>query len=297
MTDLAWLLLFQLALTKATPLLLAATGGLLSERSGIINIGLEGMMLAGAFGSMVGAHYAGSPWIGALSGAASGACLGGIHAVWSIRFRSDQIISGTAVNLLAVGGTGYLLPVLFGGRGSSPGVDKLPMLGFGSIAFHPTVYLSLLLVLIVGYVVFRTRWGLRLRAAGERPETLIAAGLSVEQIRYFAVVLSGALAGLAGAHLALADLSQFVERMTAGRGFIALAALIVGKWRPAGVLYACLAFGLAEAIADSFQGYGTGIPSQVFLVLPFVLTMMALAGFIGRSNPPAALGQSLQRDG
>ena len=253
-------------------------------------------MLAGAFGSIVGSHYTMSPWIGVLFGAAAGTSLGAVHAVWSVRFQSDQIISGTAVNLLAIGATGYLLPILFGGRGSSPGVEKLPLVGYGSLSYHPTVYLGLILVAAVGFTVYRTPWGLRLRAAGERPETLLAAGLSVGTIRFTAVCLSGALAGIGGAHLAVADLSQFVERMTAGRGFIALAALIVGKWRPTGVLYACLGFGLAEAFADSFQGAGR-IPAQVFLVLPFVLTMVALAGFIGKSNPPASLGEPLQVNG
>lgn len=293
MSDIGWLILLQLTLAKMTPLLLAATGGLLSERSGVINIALEGMMLAGAFGSIVGASATGSPWVGAFLGAVAGACLGLIHGVWSIRFRADQIISGTAVNLLAIGGTGFFLHIVFGVRGSSPDVSKLPLLGIGSIRFHPTLYISLTLVCFVAYVLYQTAWGLRLRAAGEKPEALIAAGLSVSRIRFAAVILSGALAGLAGAHLALGDLSQFVERMTAGRGFIALAALIVGKWRLGGVMCACLFFGFAEAIADVFQGYGSAIPSQAYLALPFVLTMVVLAGLIGKSRPPAALGSSL----
>jgi ABC-type uncharacterized transport system permease subunit len=291
-TDIGWVILLQLTLAKTTPLLLAATGGLLSERSGVINIALEGMMLAGAFGSIVGASVTGSPWAGALAGSVSGACLGAVHGLWSIRFRADQIISGTAVNLLAIGGTGYFLHIIFGAHGSSPGVTKLPLLGFGSIRLHPTVYLSVILVLVVACLLARTAWGLRLRAAGEKPEALVAAGISVNRLRFVAVVLSGALAGLAGAHLALADLSQFVERMTAGRGFIALAALIVGRWKPSGVLIACLFFGVAEAIADGFQGYGSSIPSQAYLALPFVLTMIVLAGFVGKSRPPAALGSS-----
>jgi len=291
-TDEGWVILLQLTLAKTTPLLLASTGGLLSERSGVINIALEGMMLSGAFGSIVGASATGSPWFGALTGIVSGACLGVILAIWSVRFRSDQIIIGTAINLLAIGGTGYLLHIVFGAQGSSPGVPKLPLLGIGSIRFHATIYISLILVFAVGYVLSRTRWGLRLRAAGEKPEALVAIGISVSCLRYAAVILSGALAGLAGAHLALGDLSQFVERMTAGRGFIALAALIVGRWKSGGIAIACFFFGVVEAIADGFQGYGSSIPSQAYLALPFVLSMIVIAGFVGKSRPPAALGSS-----
>ena len=293
MTEIGWIVLIQLALTKTVPLLLAATGGLLSEKSGVINIALEGMMLLGAFGSVVGAHCLGSSWAGMLAGALSGAFLASVHAVCSIRYGADQIVSGTAVNLLALGGTGYLVYTVFGTHGSSVSVTKLPLLGFGSIAFHPTVYLAFVLLLIVSLVLNRTVWGLWLRAAGEKPEALIAAGFSVANVRYVAVILGGALAGIAGSHLALADLSQFVERMTAGRGFIALAALIFGKWKPSGILWACLFFGCAEALADGFHGFQPKLPPQLFLALPFVLTMLVLAGFVGRSKPPSALGTSV----
>lgn len=293
MSDAGWIVLVQLALTKTAPLLLTATGGLLSERSGVINIALEGMMLAGAFGSIVGASIFGSPWAGLAAGALSGSLLAAIHAVCSVRFGADQIVSGTAINLLAIGGTGFLLFTLFGTHGSSASAAKFSLYGFGSISFHPTTYLSFLTLTLIHLIVHRTAWGLRLRAAGEHPEALIAAGVSVSGIRYVAVIAGGALAGIAGTHLALADLSQFVERMTAGRGFIALAALIFGKWQPRGVLLACLFFGCAEAVADGFQGLGEAIPSQVFLALPFVLTMVVLAGYVGRSRPPAALGRPL----
>jgi simple sugar transport system permease protein len=296
MTEIGWIVLIQMTLSKTVPLLLAATGGLLSERSGVINIALEGMMLAGAFGSIVGAHALGSPWAGLAFGAGSAAILAAIHAICSIRFGANQIVSGTAVNLLAIGGTGFLLFSIFGTHGSSPSVPKFALVHLGSIAFHPTIYLAFLFHTVTAFALRRTSWGLRLRAAGEKPEALIAAGISVSRIRYAAVITGGALAGMAGSHLALADLSQFVERMTAGRGFIALAALIFGKWKPAGVLYACLFFGLAEAIADGFQGYGSSIPSQFFLALPFVLTMIVLAGFVGTSRPPAALGARLDEN-
>ncbi len=293
MGDVSWIVLLQLTLTKSVPLLLAGTGGLLSERSGVVNIALEGMMLAGAFGSIVGSGTFGSPWVGLLFGAGAGALLAAIHVACTVHYGADPIVSGTAINLLAVGGTGFLLYVLFGTHGSSASASKFALFGLGSMKFHPTVYLAFLILALVALALNRTGWGLRLRAAGEKPDALVAAGVSVSQVRFAAVILGGVLAGIAGSHLALADLSQFVERMTAGRGFIALAALIFGKWRPSGLLYACLFFGLAEAIADGFQGTGTALPSQVFLALPFILTMIVLAGFVGNARPPAALGSSL----
>jgi general nucleoside transport system permease protein len=292
--DISWAVLLQLTLTKTTPLLLTASGGLLSERSGVINIALEGMMLAGAFGSIVGATQTGSPWVGLLAGGLLGAALGALHAVCSVYYGADQIVGGTAINLLAIGGTGFLLFTLFGTHGSSSSASKLDLLHVGSIGFYPTTILSILFLLLICLVLKRTTWGLWLRASGERPEALKAAGVSVERVRTVAVIAGGALAGIAGAHLALGDLSQFVERMTAGRGFIALAALIFGKWRPRGVLIACLFFGCAEAVADGFQGVGDAIPAQFFLAIPFILTMAVLAGFVGRSRPPAALGRPLE---
>lgn len=279
-----------LALAKATPLLLAAIGGLYSERAGVVNIGLEGMMLAGAFGGVVGSLQFESPWIGLLVGMTAGAVLAAIHGWVTIRLRADQIISGTAINLLSLGATGFLLFEWFGTHGSSPTAVKLPIVSLPSLRLPPTTLFALLSVPVTLFIVYRTPWGLRLRACGEAPQIVRASGVSVGWMRFGAVVLSGALAGLGGAHLSLGDLSQFVERMTAGRGFVALAALIFGKWHPLGVLAACLFFGTAEAIADTLQGWTAAVPSQVFLALPFVLTMVVLAGFVGRSRPPAALG-------
>lgn len=283
-------ILFQLTLAKATPLLLAALGGLYSERSGVVNIGLEGTMLVGAFFGAAGSIHLGSAWLGLAIGALSGAMFGGIHALATVWLRSDPIVSGTAINLLAIGLTGFLLFTMFGAHGSSPSAPKLPVIELPVLRASPLAYLALLLVPITWFILFRTKWGLRLRAVGESPETVRSTGLSVIRLRLCAVILSGALAGLGGAHLSLGDLSQFVERMTAGRGFIALAALIFGRWHPIGVLGACLFFGAAEAIADTLQGWTAAIPSQVFLALPFILTMVVLAGFAGRSRPPAALG-------
>lgn len=289
-------ILIQLTLAKTAPLLLAGIGGLASERGGVINIALEGMMLAGAFGAAAGAVLTGSPWVGLACGALGGGLLAAIHAVVCIRLRADQIVSGTAVNLLALGGTGFLLSRIFGVHGSSPAAQKLPMVNLvpfvGGPFWQPlTVPLAFLVAFAAYYVIYQTPFGLRLRATGESPEAARAVGVRTARIRTAGVLISGVLAGLGGAHLSLGDLSQFVERMTAGRGFIALAALIFGKWHPLGVLGACLFFGFAEAVADGLQGWTAGIPSQFFLALPFVLTLAVLAGFVGRSRPPGGLGR------
>jgi ABC-type uncharacterized transport system permease subunit len=294
--DIGFWVVLPLTLAKTTPLLLAGLGGLISERSGVINIGLEGMMLAGAFTAAMGGILTGSGWVGLMCGAAGGLLLGGVHAFVCIRLRADQIVSGTAVNLLALGATGFLLFRIFGSHGSSPTAPKLPMVDIlpiadGLLRQPITVPLAFVLAGVMWIVLYRTPMGLRIRATGEAPETARAAGIFTNQIRVMGVLVSGALAGLGGAHLALGDLSQFVERMTAGRGFIALAALIFGKWHPLGVLGACLFFGFAEAFADGLQGWITHIPSQLFLALPFVLTMAVLAGFVGRTRAPGGLGQ------
>jgi simple sugar transport system permease protein len=285
-----WVLL-QLTLVKTAPLLFAAIGGLFSERTGVINIALEGMMLLGALGAVVGGIATGSSWFGLVCGGLSGCLLGGVHAFASVWLRVDQIVSGTAVNLLALGGSGFLLFKFFGVHGSSPFAPKLPMVPFPGVRQPITVPFAFAVALMAWYLFYRTPLGLRARATGESPATARAAGVKTAGIRVFAVLASGFLAGLGGVHLALGDLSQFVERMTAGRGFIALAALIFGKWHPLGVLGACLFFGCAEAVADSLQGWETEIPSEVFLALPFVLTMVVLAGFVGRSRPPGSLGR------
>ena len=290
-----WVLL-QLVLAKTTPLLLAGIGGLASERTGVINIALEGMMLAGAFGSAVGGVLTGSSWAGLVCGGIAGGLVGGVHALACLRFGMDPIVSGTAVNLLALGGTGFFLFHLFGSHGSSPTAPKLPMVDLApgveaGLTVPLTVPLAFVVAGLAWFVLYRTPYGLWVRATGESPEAARAAGIRTGRVRAIGVLLSGVLAGLGGTHLALGDLSQFVERMTAGRGFIALAALVFGKWHPLGVLGACLFFGTAEAVADGLQGWTTGVPSQVFLALPFVLTMVVLAGFVGRSRPPEALGR------
>jgi simple sugar transport system permease protein len=290
-----------IALTKSAPLILAALGGLLSERAGIIHVGLEGTMLAGAYAAAAGSLAAGNPWIGLMVGGAVGGLLGLLHALACIRLRSDHVVSGTAINLLALGGTGFLLFRTFGVHGNTPTVPKLapwslPGLSPDLFRAVPTVYLALAAVALIHLVLYRTTWGLRLRATGEQSAAVLAAGVPLRRLQYVAVALGGALAGLGGAHLSLGDLSQFVERMTSGRGFVALAALICGRWRPVGTLAACLFFGLVEAFAEGLQGENA-LPSQFFLALPFLLTLGVLAGFAGRSRPPAALGQRMGEEG
>ncbi|MSS71096.1 MAG: ABC transporter permease [Candidatus Latescibacteria bacterium] len=293
--------LLLIALTKSAPLILAALGGLLSERAGIVNVGLEGTMLAGAYAAAVGSLTAGNPWVGLMVGGAVGGLLGLLHALACIRLRSDHVVSGTAINLLALGGTGFLLFRTFGVHGNTPTVPKLtpwslPGLNPDLFRAVPTVYLALAAVAVAHLVLYRTVWGLRLRAVGERPEAALAAGVPIRRVQYGAVALGGLLAGWGGAHLSLGDLSQFVERMTSGRGFVALAALICGRWHPVGVLAACLFFGFVEAFAEGLQGE-YALPSQFFLALPFLLTIGVLAGFAGKARPPAALGRRVGEEG
>lgn len=301
--------LFASTVRAATPLILAALGGIFSERSGVVNIALEGIMLIGAFFAMLisylGQQLGLPPLVSALAGAVGamifGFLISMIHAVVSIRYRADQVVSGVAINILALGLTGFLLQQIFNTSGNSPSVPSLPAAPIpllssipvlGPIFFNqpPIVYAAILAVPIAAFVLFRTALGLRLRAVGEHPKAADTVGINVFQLRYLGVAVSGVLAGLGGAYLSLGQLNIFTENMTNGRGFIALAAVIFGKWNPWGALGACLLFGFADAIQISLQNAGVNIPSDFLLMLPYVLTLVALAGFIGRSNPPAASG-------
>jgi len=245
-----------------------------------------------------------------LSALIAGGLLGYIFALSCIKWEANQIVSGAAINILAVGLTGFFLFEVFGFHGSSPAVakmplldlpwmDKLPLLGhpLRVMIFQqsPLFVISILLVAFAWLLLYKTPLGLRWRAVGENPLAAETIGVRVRRLRYLAVVASGLLAALGGAQLSLGDLSQFVERMTAGRGFIALAALILGRWKPWQVLAACLFFGFADALADSLQSVGFGIPPELFLALPFILTIIVLAGFIGEIRPPAALGKTYRR--
>jgi simple sugar transport system permease protein len=277
----------------ATPLLLAALGGLFSERSGVINIALEGLMLAGAFTAAAVTHYAGSPWIGLVAGIGAGVLVAGVHAVACIRFKADQVVTGTAINILMLGVPAMLSGAFFLSSGATPQIPKENL-----IPYTPVV-LALLLVAVTWYVLYRTPFGLRLRAVGENPEAADAAGVSVTKMRYVAVLISGALAAIGGAYLSIGQSSLFTRNMTAGRGFIALAALIFGKWRPVQTMLACLLFGATEALAIRMQGVpirGVEIPNQFVQIIPYVLTIVVLAGFIGHSRAPRALGIPYQKE-
>ncbi|MDQ1558512.1 MAG: ral nucleoside transport system permease protein [Pyrinomonadaceae bacterium] len=294
MSEIFTIALIFSTIRTATPLLLAALGGLYSERAGVINIALEGLMLAGAFTAAAVTHYAGSPWVGLVAGIGAGVAVAAIHAVACIRFNADQVVSGTAINILMTGVPAMLSGALFLSSGSTPQIPKDNL-----IPWTPVV-LALLLVFVTWYVLYRTPFGLRLRAVGENPEAADAAGVNVNRIRYSGVLLSGALAAIGGAYLSIGQSSLFTRNMTSGRGFIALAALILGKWRPVQTMLACLLFGLTEAISIQMQGvfkpYGEEIPVQFIIVVPYVLTIIVLAGFIGLSRAPRALGVPYQKE-
>jgi simple sugar transport system permease protein len=295
-----WSALVAAALRYATPLLFAALGGIISERSGVINIGLEGMMLMGAFFGIWGADVLGSWALGLLVAAVAGGFLALAHAVFSIHLRANQVVSGTGINFLALGITGYFFTAHYGPNGTPSKISevpnvKLPLIqhvGFFGAAVGDAnlmTWVGLALVPLMTVFLFRTRWGLRLRAVGEKPRAADTVGLPVLGIRYLAVVTSGMFAALGGAYLSVAFVGSFSQDMTEGRGFIALAAVIFGRWRPLGALVATLLFGFSSALADRLPQFSQTL-GTLFQALPYVLTLVAVAGVIGRSRPPAASG-------
>ena len=276
----------------AIPYLFAAAGGVISERVGVIGLTLEGFMLSGAFCTALGSHYSGSPWVGLLCGVLGGALAALILAIATIRFRADQVVSGIAVNLMVAGATPFFLRLAFDSSSNSPRVPGFggeTAVGLFASFSNPLVWLGLLALPVLGWVLFRTPFGLRARAVGEHPQAALSLGVPVTRIRYAGVLLSGALAGLGGAYLAL-DQHQFTVGMTAGRGFIALAAVIFGRWHPKRVAIACLLFAAAETLQIRLQGLQL-VPSQFVEMIPYLLTIVALAGVVGRAVPPAALGK------
>ena len=289
MTEIFTLSIVLSTIRLATPLLLAALGGLYSERAGVINIALEGLMLAGAFTAAAVTYYTQSPWVGLLAAVVAGAAVAGVHAVACIQFKADQVVSGTAINILFLGVPALLSGALFSSTGATP---QIPIENL--IPWTPIV-IAIALVPLTWYVLNRTPFGLRLRAVGENPEAADAAGVGVARIRYAAVLLSGALAAIGGAYLSIGQASLFTRNMTAGRGFIALAALIFGKWRPVQTMLACLLFGFAEAVSIQMQGVAK-IPVQFIQIIPYVLTIVVLAGFIGASRAPRSLGLPYQKE-
>jgi ABC-type uncharacterized transport system permease subunit len=300
MADLFTVALVFSTIRMATPLVWAAIGGLFSERAGVINIALEGLMLAGAFTASAVTFYAGSPWIGLGAAAFAGALVAAVLAVICIHYGANEVVAGTGINILFLGLPAVLSGALFLSSGSTPQVPQeqlVPELGNVSLLS----ILALVAVAATAYVVHRTPFGLRLRAVGEHPAAADAAGVRVLQIRYTAVILSGVLAAIGGAYLSIGQSSLFTRNMTAGRGFVALAALIFGKWRPVQTMLACLLFGFADAITIQMQGVvklpsGEDVPVQFVQMIPYAVTIVVLAGFIGHSRAPGALGVPYKKE-
>jgi simple sugar transport system permease protein len=289
------LILIFSTIRTATPLIFASLGGLFSERAGVINIALEGLMLSGAFTAAVVTYELNNPYIGFAAGMIAGALTSIIYAIAVIRFEADQVVAGFAINILMLGFPAIISSRIYDSAGSTQQIAKEFLLPDLYNRLSVASILAFLLVPICWYLLFKTPFGLRLRAVGENPAAADSAGVSVVKLRYIAVIISGVLAAAGGAYLSIGQSSLFTRGMTAGRGFIALAALILAKWRPVPVLFACLFFGFTEALAIQLQGVvklpsGEDIPVQFIQMIPYVLTIIVLTGFIGMSRAPKALG-------
>ncbi|MYH59453.1 MAG: ABC transporter permease [Boseongicola sp. SB0675_bin_26] len=291
----------------ATPVAFAALGGVLSERSGVYNIGLEGMILAGAFGAAAGSYAAGSPAVGLLMGVLCGLVAGALLALLAIRFRVNQLVAGIAINLLLAGLTAFGSRLVFGERAGGarveglapaeiPLLSDLPIVGPAFFAQDPLVYLLVALTISGWWWLFRTGSGLDLRATGENPRAADTAGIAVFRTRYLAVMISGALAAAGGCHLVLSQVYLFSEGMSAGKGFIALAAIILGRWSPVGAILAALLFGFCDTMQLRLQFANPDVPYQVFLIIPYAAALIALVGLVGKSRPPASIGLSYDRE-
>lgn len=292
---------FEASVRLGVPLALAALGETITERSGVINIGLEGSIIAGAFAGALGALAWGAPG-GAIAGLMAGGVAAAVFAFFALGLGADQIITGTAVTIGGLGLTAAAYETRFGPTGTAlslptldplpvPFLAELPLLGRALFAQPVTAYAAYLLAPVLWWYLQRTAWGLELRAVGEEPCAAEAAGVAVVRTRVFATLFGGAMGGLAGVHLSLAHTATFAEGMSAGRGFIALAVVVLGRWNPLGVVAAALLFGAASALQFSLQALGLNLPYQLFLALPYLLALLALAGWVGRTRAPAALGQ------
>jgi general nucleoside transport system permease protein len=299
-----WSALLAATLRYATPLTFAALGGVTSERAGVVNIGLDGMMLTGAFFGVWGADIT-SSWLGGVViGVAAGAVMGLLHAVFSVSLRADQIVSGTAVNFLSIGITGLLFVQIYGTEGAPDDLPEIPdvhlpigwipFVGEGLEQLNLLIWVGLISVALLSIFLFRTPRGLRMRSVGENPLAADTAGISPIRVRYYAVIASGALAALGGVFLSIGFVHSFTQQMTVGKGFIALAAVIFGKWKPGGALAAALLFGFSSALAQRLPVFSPS-GAVLFQALPYVLTLIALAGLVGRSRPPAADGIPYER--
>lgn len=289
--------LFAAALRMATPIAYGSLGGIFSERVGVVNIGLEGMMLTGAFTGVAVSFFSGSPWLGVVAAVLIGGVLGLLHGAITVKFAGDQVVSGTGINIFALGFTAYMSQVFWGSRGASESVQGLPVISIpllkdipiigDIIGTHtPLVYLMIIITVISYIVLFKTPLGLRIRAVGERPDAADTAGINVFKTKYLCIVISGMLAGLGGVFLSLGHLSLFAWGMTGGRGFIALAAMILGKWMPFGAFGASVMFGFADALQMRLQALGL-LPPQIILTIPYLLTVAVLAGIVGKAIPPS----------
>jgi len=309
--------LFASAIRLATPIALAAVGASICERSGVVNIAMEGLMLVASFAGVTVTLLSGNVWLGVIGAVLAAVVFVALHAWASINLRSDQVISGTAINILALGVTGFLMETIFGHPGTTDPVKTIPpVFDFPSggpgllgtvwtwidtvfLSYTPIVYVGMFSAVFLTWAMYRTRWGLRLRALGEHPRAADTVGVSVLRGRWFAVLLSGFMSGLAGANLTLEQVGTFTENMTNGRGFIALAANIFGRWIPGGAYLASLLFGFADALQLKLQLFSDviDIPPQFFLMLPYVLTVIVLAGVVGRAVAPAAVGKPYKEKG
>ncbi|HOD40151.1 MAG TPA: ABC transporter permease [Candidatus Wallbacteria bacterium] len=300
-------------LSMAAPLFITGTGAIFSERCGVINIALEAMMLIGAFCGVIGAYYTASPWMGVLAAIAGAGVFSAIHALICIKYKANQVVSGVALNMLASGLTVFLVEIIFGMRGTSENVVTIPninvMIGLASdskntllykaLDFSPLILIGIIIVFISNAVLFKTVFGLRLRAVGEHAQAADTLGINVSKMRYAGVIISGLLAGLAGAFLSLSLSGNFRKDMTAGRGYIALATMIIGKWKPLNVFAASLFFGFAQAaetFVTSLVIFGYVVPSQFIQMLPYILTLVILAGFVGKALPPHDLGKPYSKE-
>jgi len=295
------------AVSLAVPITLGAFSGVLSERAGVVNIAIEGMMLMGAMiGALIGS-ITNNPWIGLIGAILSGLLLSLIHAVLSIKYKINQVISGTVINIFSAGMTAFIsqkylqtnqalnMPPLFS-RIPIPGLANIPLIGPMFFNTNVFVYIMFILLIVIQVALFSTRWGLRLRSVGEHPRAADTLGINVTKTRYVAVLLSGLVAGLGGAFFTLGSVGRFNEGMTAGKGFIGLAAMIFGNWRPLGAMGAGLIFGFADAIGSKLLLLGSAIPPQIMAMSPYLITMIVLAGFIGKGQAPAASGEPYDKE-
>ncbi|AWI07057.1 ABC transporter permease [Clostridium drakei] len=293
-------------LRMATPLIFAGLGGVFSEKSGVVNIGLDGMMTIGAFFAVFGSYVTGSPIMGILFAAIAGGLLALIHAFLSITLKADQIISGTAINLFSTAFASFLIFKIFKKGGQTDivtglpyaipaAVKEIPVIGPFLAGLNWFVVLAIVLVFVANFVLFKTPIGLRIRAVGEHPSAADTLGINVYKIRYSCVILSGILAGIGGAALSIGMTPVYKEGMVAGRGFIALAAMIFGNWKPKGTMWACLLFAFGNALEINAQSLSLNIPTEIYSMIPYILTMLALAGFVGKTTAPAADGAPYEK--